>query len=99
MKIDNGQTNFDPAVRAAQTDTTQKSQAQKSGKAAAGTDTASVSNAVQFANQAISASQASPDVRPDVVARAKQLVADGKVGTDPQRLADKIIDHLLDLDA
>jgi len=95
MKIDNGQTNFDPTVRAAQTEKTHPGHAHRSGKAAAGQDTASVSDAVQFASQAISASQAAPDVRPDVVERARQLLADGKVGNDPQRLADKIIDHLL----
>jgi anti-sigma28 factor (negative regulator of flagellin synthesis) len=55
-----------------------------------------VSPAVQFANQAISASQASPDVRPDVVERAKQLLADGKIGDDPHRLADALIDHMLE---
>ena len=95
MKIDNGQTNFDPRVRAPQTDSVPQGHARTSATPAAGADTVNVSNAVQFASRAISASQASPDVRPEVVARAKQLVADGKVGNDPQRLADKIIDHLL----
>ncbi len=99
MKIDNGQTNFDPSVTAAKTEGVQKHHhGHKSGKAgaASGQDTVSVSSSMQFATAAISASNQSPDVRPDEVARAKQLMADGKVGNDPYRLADSLIDHALD---
>ena len=98
MKIDNGQTNFDPTARTAQADNVRHAH-HHGGKhktsGAAQNDTVNVSPAAQFASQAISASQSSPDVRSDVVARAKQLLADGKVGNDPHRLADTLIDHAL----
>ena len=98
MKIDNGQTNFDPSVTAAKTEGVHTHHGHKFGKAgaASGQDTVSVSSSMQFATAAISASNQSPDVRPDEVARAKQLLADGKVGNDPYRLADSLIDHALD---
>ena len=99
MKIDNGQTNFDPTARAAQADNVKHGRhhgGTHKTSATAQNDSVSVSPAAQFANQAISASQSSPDVRPDVVARARQLLADGKVGNDPYRLADALIDHALD---
>ena len=99
MKIDNGQTNFDPTVRAAQSDKVRGHHHHHGGKSkaseAAKNDSVSVSPAAQFASQAITASQSSPDVRPDVVARAKQLLADGKIGNDPQHLADTLIDHAI----
>ena len=98
MKIDNNQTNFDPTLGSGQVDGVKHTGASKTGKAgaAAGQDTVKVSSQAQFASQAIAASQSAPDVRPDVVARAKQLMLDGKIGTDPYALADKLIDHALD---
>jgi flagellar biosynthesis anti-sigma factor FlgM len=101
MKIDNNQTNFDPTLRSGQAEGVKKhhhghgSKAAKAGDAD-GQDSVKVSSAAQFASQAIAASQSAPDVRPDVVARAKQLLLDGKIGNDPHRLADKLIDHALD---
>ena len=63
---------------------------------APGADTAAVSSDVRFAADAIEASVKSPDVRPAEVERAKALLADGKVGNDPGRLAEALIKHLLD---
>jgi hypothetical protein len=37
----------------------------------------------------------SPDIRPDVVARAEKLLAAGAVGADSGRLADTLIDAAL----
>ena len=37
-----------------------------------------------------------PEVRPEAVARGKALLESGKLGSDPARLADKMIDSLLD---
>ena len=98
MKIDNAYKNFDPAVQASETGSVQKTHGHHRGHktTAPGTDSVTVSSDAQFATSAISASQSTADVRPDVVARAKQLLADGKIGNDPQRLADRLIDHALD---
>ena len=98
MKIDNNQTNFDPTLRSGQAEGVKNTGASKTGKtgAVAGQDSVKVSSAAQFASQAIAASQSAPDVRPDVVARAKQMMLDGKIGADPHALADKLIDHALD---
>jgi len=100
MKIDNDQANFDPSVKGARPDAVRNTSGHKAGKtgAAGGQDTVKVSAAAQFASRAISTSQQTSAVRPDVVARAKQLLADGKIGNDPQRLADKLIDLAIDSD-
>jgi flagellar biosynthesis anti-sigma factor FlgM len=100
MKIDNGQTNFDPTQMTGQTEGVKKhhhGHGKKAAKAGdtGGQDSVNVSSAAQFASQAIAASQSAPDVRPDVVARAKQMMLDGKIGNDPHRLADTLIDHAL----
>ena len=98
MKIDNAQANFDPAVTAAKTEQVRSHHgAHKGGKAgAAGADKVTVSSDAELASAAISASNQSPDVRPDAVARARQLMADGKVGADPYALADTLIDQAID---
>ncbi len=98
MKIDNGTTNFDPTVTAAKTDGLRSQGASRAATTSGvtGKDTVNVSPAAQFATNAINKSNETPDVRPEVVARAKQLLADGKVGDDPYRLADSLIDHALD---
>ena len=69
----------------------------KAGKArvSSGTDQFSVSAGAKLASTAIDAAANTSDIRPDVVERAKALLADHKVGNDPHRLADAIIDGLL----
>jgi anti-sigma28 factor (negative regulator of flagellin synthesis) len=75
----------------------------KAGKASKAAGAPSASGADQFvvspdaklANTAVDAAEKSSDIRPEAVARAKALLADGKIGNDPHRLADALIDSIL----
>jgi flagellar biosynthesis anti-sigma factor FlgM len=62
---------------------------------ASGADQFVVSSDAKLANTAVDAAGKSSDIRPEVVARAKALLAEGKVGNDPHRLADALIDSIL----
>jgi flagellar biosynthesis anti-sigma factor FlgM len=96
MKIDNNCHNLDttPAgkVDAART---ADAKAAKAGTAAAGSDQFSVSADAKLASSAIDAVSKAPDIRPEAVARGKALLAEGKLGNDPDRLADALIDSLI----
>jgi flagellar biosynthesis anti-sigma factor FlgM len=97
MKIDSNRPNFDTSP-VGQADATKASDVKSAGASATsrGADQVSVSPAAQFASSAIAAASSAPDVRPDVVERAKALLADGKIGDDPHRLADAMIDRALE---
>jgi anti-sigma28 factor (negative regulator of flagellin synthesis) len=49
---------------------------------------------LRLANEAVKAAGTRVDVRPDLVAAARAELADGQLGNDPGRLADRIIDAL-----
>jgi anti-sigma28 factor (negative regulator of flagellin synthesis) len=49
----------------------------------------------KLTSRAIDAATQASDIRPEVVARAKALLAAGKVGNDAHRLADALIDSLI----
>ena len=65
------------------------------GASAAGADQFSVSSDAKLAGTALDAAGKASDIRPEVVERAKALLAEGKVGNDPHKLADALIDSLL----
>jgi flagellar biosynthesis anti-sigma factor FlgM len=65
-------------------------------KGGAGPDRVDLSPQAALVAEAFQASQRVPDVRADAVARARELVRQGKVGNDPGRLADRILDSLLE---
>jgi flagellar biosynthesis anti-sigma factor FlgM len=96
MKIVNNSPSLDTAptgkVEAART--TDAKQAAKT-SSTAGADQFNASRSAKLANSAIDAATHTSDIRPEAVARAKALLADGKIGNDPQRLADALIDSLL----
>jgi flagellar biosynthesis anti-sigma factor FlgM len=96
MRIDNNRPNFDPALASERTSAAQHVNGASSGQAASGSsDQVSLSSDAQLVAAAVDAANSTSDVRPDVVARAKALLAEGKVGDDPHRLADKLIDSCL----
>jgi flagellar biosynthesis anti-sigma factor FlgM len=49
----------------------------------------------KLAEMAVRAVANSPDIRPEVVERAKQKLMSGELGSDTERLADRLIDSLL----
>ncbi|MCL4848063.1 MAG: flagellar biosynthesis anti-sigma factor FlgM [Acidobacteria bacterium] len=58
-------------------------------------DRVDLSPDARLLNSAVAAVKAAPDIRLDVVERAKQKLAVGELGNDPLRLADRMIDSLL----
>ncbi|MEZ5290614.1 MAG: flagellar biosynthesis anti-sigma factor FlgM [Vicinamibacterales bacterium] len=59
-------------------------------------DQVRLSSTGQLAATAASAANDAPDVRPEAVERGRALLASGELGRDPDRLANALIDHLLD---
>jgi flagellar biosynthesis anti-sigma factor FlgM len=60
-------------------------------------DEVELSAGAQFASSTFAVARNSPDIRPQVVARAEALMAAGGVGADPGRLADSLIDNALNV--
>ena len=46
-------------------------------------------------NDAVPTALSSSDVRPEAVARARELMASGRLGADPEAIAERIINALL----
>jgi flagellar biosynthesis anti-sigma factor FlgM len=65
--------------------------------AAAGraSDRVELSTDAKLMDSAVRAVAAAPEVRQDIVERARQKLAAGELGKDVERLADRMIDHLL----
>jgi flagellar biosynthesis anti-sigma factor FlgM len=58
-------------------------------------DRVEVSKDAQLMTSALKAAQEAPAIRQDVVERARQALDKGEVGKDSQKLADRLIDALL----
>jgi flagellar biosynthesis anti-sigma factor FlgM len=83
-------TNATDAVR-----TRSGSPADKAGKAGH-TDTVELSAEAQFVGRSIQAASSGPVIRQDKVEQAKQKLSLGEIGADAYRLADKLIDHMIE---
>jgi flagellar biosynthesis anti-sigma factor FlgM len=68
----------------------------KKAASVAKTDRVEVSKDVDFVTNAVRAAHDIPAIREDKVAQAKKALADGTVGADAGKLADALIDHMLD---
>lgn len=98
MKIDQNRANLDtlPGVR---TDAVRDERAASVEKAAQddrAADQVRLSSTGQLAATAAAAASAAPDIRPEAVARGRALIESGDLGRDAARLADALIDSLLD---
>jgi flagellar biosynthesis anti-sigma factor FlgM len=62
---------------------------------AQGGDRVEISSDVQLVSQAVKAAGDAPAIRQDAVAQARQKLMSGKIGNDSMKLADRLIDHLL----
>jgi flagellar biosynthesis anti-sigma factor FlgM len=58
-------------------------------------DRVEVSGDARLISTALRAVERAPEVRQDVVERARQKLAAGEIGHDPVKLADRMIDSLL----
>ena len=59
-----------------------------------GSDAVSLSSNLQLADVALRAAAMAGDVRPEAVAHAIELFNQGRIGSDLEQLADRIIDSL-----
>lgn len=78
-----------------QVDKTGQQRAQQSRSGADTGDRVEVSADARLLGQAVDAAAKAPEIRQDVVERAKAKLAAGEIGNDPGRLADRLIDSLL----
>jgi len=85
------------AGQAQATQGAERAQSGAAGKArgAASADRVEVSNDARLVSTALREASSSPNIRQDVVERAKAKLAAGEIGNDPMRLADKMIDALM----
>jgi negative regulator of flagellin synthesis FlgM len=60
------------------------------------TDRVQVSDSAALAASAMKAANETPDIRKDVVEQMRAKLAAGDVGADAERLADRMIDHMLE---
>jgi flagellar biosynthesis anti-sigma factor FlgM len=63
---------------------------------AAKADRVEVSSDAALAHSAVQAANDAPSVRSDKVEAAKKALADGTLGADAGKLADALIDHMMD---
>lgn len=83
------------AGQAQQVDKAAQQRAQQARGAADGGDRVEVSADARLLGKAVDAAAKAPEIRQDVVDRAKAKLAAGEIGNDPGRLADRLIDSLL----
>lgn len=95
MKIDNAAISSSAPERV-QADAPRSAGARGHAGPSAPTDEVALSDQARAVAQAVTKAGDADDVRADVVARAREAVARGEVGTDLERLADRMIDDLLD---
>jgi flagellar biosynthesis anti-sigma factor FlgM len=95
MKIDNNRANFDRVEHAKSSATDAAAGKGPTPDAVAGGDSVRLSSNAQFATSAVSAAEQAPDIRQDKIERAKALLADGSLGSDPLKLADALIDRAI----
>jgi len=96
MKIQGNSPNQESSAttRLEQTRPERQGKADRSGDA--GSDRVELSSDAQFASSAVRAATNAPAIRQDVVERARQKLLAGEIGQDPLKLADRLIDHLLE---
>jgi flagellar biosynthesis anti-sigma factor FlgM len=97
MRIDKNRAELD-GVSTRRPEATESGQAQgtERGGQAASADQVRLSTTAQLVTAATQAANDAPEVRADVVARAKKLMESGELGADPERLAKAIIDRTID---
>lgn len=95
MKIEGQRPNAETSA-AQRLEGRESSRGQKAGQGQPDTDRVRVSPEASLAGEALRVADQSPAVRPEVVERARQQLLSGEVGRDAGKLADRLIDHLLE---
>ena len=73
-----------------------RAKAYTGGAPAQGSDRVHVSEDATLAASAKRAADGAPDIRQDLVERMRAKLAAGEIGSDAGRLADRMIDHMLE---
>ncbi len=95
MKIEGNRPNAEAS--AAKVESVKAERMAKAGRgAAAGGDRVELSSDAQLVSSAVKAAEAAPAVRDEAIERARQKLLAGEIGNDLNRLADRLIDHLLE---
>jgi flagellar biosynthesis anti-sigma factor FlgM len=100
MKIDGQRpsetSRADAAQQAQQAQQVERARTERQEKARSSDgDRLEVSGDARLMGAALQEASRTPAIRQDVVERARQKLAAGQVGNDPERLADRMIDSLL----
>jgi negative regulator of flagellin synthesis FlgM len=98
MKIHGHQASLD-TESTNRTDATRKVDAtvsERATRAERKTDSVEVSADARLLTDAMKAAGDAPDIRQDVVERMRRLMESGELGRDSTRLAERVIDHLLE---
>jgi flagellar biosynthesis anti-sigma factor FlgM len=98
MKIDNANLNNLDHVTTPQTGRvgTGRAKDAQAGSTAQVTDRVQVSGDAALAAAARRAADEAPNVRQDLVEKMRAKLSAGEIGNDAERLADRLIDHMLD---
>ena len=97
MRIDGQSQPNDPeaARRLESTTPAERSSGTTAARKAPSGDRVEVSSDAQLVTTALRAAEEAPSIRAEAVERARKALEDNRVGTDSNRLADRIIDSLL----
>jgi flagellar biosynthesis anti-sigma factor FlgM len=95
MKIQNYRSGFD-GVGNVQSDAAQPTDSAAAGKKGNAGDRVNLSLGAQLAQSAMGAVEHAAEIRADKVEAAKALLQAGKLGNDAERLADAIVNRLLE---
>ena len=96
MKIQGNSPNQETSAAARPEQARTERQGRVDPQAGKGGDRVELSSDAQLVSQAVKAAEDAPAIRQDVVARARQKLMDGQIGGDSLKLADRLIDHLLE---
>jgi flagellar biosynthesis anti-sigma factor FlgM len=96
MKIQGNSPNQEASATTRLEQTKSERQAKAGRQGDAGSDRVELSSDAQLASSAVRAAHNAPVIRQDVVERARQKLLAGEIGQDPLKLADRLIDHLLE---
>jgi flagellar biosynthesis anti-sigma factor FlgM len=97
MKIEgNGQNLESVAAQRADRMTYGRTQQASGTVTAQGSDRVQVSESAALAATACRAADEAPDIRQDLVEKMRAKLAAGEIGKDAERLADSMIDHMLE---
>jgi flagellar biosynthesis anti-sigma factor FlgM len=102
MKIDSYRANLDPAEKNERTENIKRVEADRLDRATTAdrrADGVRLSSEAQLAAKALAQASRSTGVRTEAIEPAKQLLASGELGKDPERLADAIINRALEASA